>query len=65
VVCGKVCEPLPECVHALSMGHGGATVRNAPVGPRVIELQPRLEDFDRLQASCLHDVAHGTDAALT
>jgi hypothetical protein len=65
VVCGKGCEPLPEHVHALSVGHGGAAVRDAPVGPRAIEPQSRLEDFDRLQAARLHDVSQGTDVALT
>jgi hypothetical protein len=40
-------------------------MHDAPVGSRAIEPQSRLEDFDRLEAARLHDVASGTAAALT
>ena len=56
---GEGREPLPERAHALGAGDGGAAVRDAPVGPRAVELQPRLDDVDRLQAARLHDAAQG------
>jgi hypothetical protein len=58
-VCGEGREPLPERAHALGAGDGGAAVRDAPVSPRAVELQPRLDDVDRLQAARLHDAAKG------
>lgn len=56
---GEGREPLPERAHALGAGHGGAAVRDAPVRPRAVELQPRLDDVDGLQAARLHDAAQG------
>jgi hypothetical protein len=56
---GEGREPLPERAHALGAGHGGAAVRDASVRPRAVELQPRLDDVDGLQAARLHDAAQG------
>lgn len=56
---GEGREPLPERAHALGAGHGGAAVRDAAVRPRAVELQPRLDDVDGLQAARLHNAAQG------
>lgn len=54
---GEGREPLPERAHALGAHDGGAAVRDAPVRPRAVQLQPRLDDVDRLQAARLHHAA--------
>jgi hypothetical protein len=45
---GEGREPLPERAHALGLGDGGAAVRDAAVGTRAVELQPRLDHVDGL-----------------
>lgn len=54
---GEGREPLPERAHALGAHDGGAAVRDAPVRPRAVQLQPRLDDVDWLQAARLHHAA--------
>jgi hypothetical protein len=56
---GEGREPLPERGHALSAGDGGAAVRDAAVCPRAVELQPRLDHVDGLQAARLNDATEG------
>lgn len=47
-------QPLPQRPHALRAGHGGAAVDDPLVRAGPVQLQPRLDDVDGLQAARLH-----------
>lgn len=58
-VSGEGGQALPQRPHALRTINGGATVDDPLVGAGGVELQPGLNDVNRLQATRLHNSSDG------
>lgn len=48
-------QSLPQSPHAFRARNRRAAVDNSPVSPGPVQLQPRLDDVDRLQTRGLHN----------